>query len=321
MDIATQIGEIEKQLRVDLSSVKQAAEIEPIHVKYLGRKGQITSLMDYLKQAPPEARPELGKRINQLKQEAAKLLAERASQLESQEFTTRLSEEKIDVTLPGRRRYRGVRHVSLAMMDELLDIFIGMGFTVQWGPEIESDYYNFEALNFPKDHPARDMQDTFYITSDTLLRTQTSNAEVRVMASSTPPIRVVVPGKCYRNEDISSRSHVIFHQIELIYIDKGVTFADLLSTIEEFTTKFFKREVELRFRPSYFPFVEPGLEVDVRCHICDGKGCPVCKRSGWLELMGAGMVHPEVMRYGGIDPEEYTGYAVGMGPDRYTMMR
>ncbi|MGE5196525.1 MAG: phenylalanine--tRNA ligase subunit alpha, partial [Anaerolineae bacterium] len=196
-----------------------------------------------------------------------------------------------------------------------------MGFSVQYGPDIDSDYYNYEGLNFPKDHPARDMQDTFYIDPDTLLRSHTSNTQLRVMESHRPPIRIIAPGTVYRNEEISARSHVFFHQVEGLYIDKGVSLADLFSTMREFWTKLFKKAIETRFRPSYFPFVEPGLEVDIQCTSCQGGGCRLCKHSGWLEVAGMGMVHPEVLKNGGIDSEVYTGYAWGLGVDRLALLR
>ncbi len=196
-----------------------------------------------------------------------------------------------------------------------------MGFSVQYGPDIDSDYYNYEGLNFPPDHPARDMQDTFYITKEMLLRSHTSNTQLRVMENHKPPIRIIAPGTVYRNETISSRSHVFFHQVEGLYIDKNVSFADLFATMDEFWSKLFHTKVKTRFRPSYFPFVEPGLEVDVACTSCNGKGCRLCKQSGWLEICGAGMVHPEVLKNGGIDPEEYSGYAWGMGIERLAMLR
>ncbi len=200
------------------------------------------------------------------------------------------------------------------MLDEAINILVGMGFSVQYGPDIESDYYNFEALNFAKDHPARDMHDTFYISHDLLLRTHTSNTQVRIMEAAAPPIRMIAPGKCYRNEDVSARSHVLFHQIEGVYIDKGINFADLLSTLEELFKKLLRQnEIKMRYRPSYFPFVEPGMEVDIECFICHSKGCSVCKQSGWLEVCGAGMIHPEVLKSGGIDPEEYSATPGGWG--------
>jgi phenylalanyl-tRNA synthetase alpha chain len=207
------------------------------------------------------------------------------------------------------------------VMDEMIDILVSMGFSVQYGPDVDTEWYNFEALNFPPDHPARDMQDTFYIAPNVLLRTHTSNTQVRVMEAHKPPIRVMMPGRVYRNEAITARSHVFFHQVEGLYIDKGVTFADLMATMHEFIGKLFNADVETRFRPSYFPFVEPGMEVDLRCLSCKGTGCNLCKHTGWLEIAGAGMVHPEVLKNGAIDPEEYTGYAWGMGVERLAMLK
>jgi phenylalanyl-tRNA synthetase alpha chain len=241
--------------------------------------------------------------------------------LVQREQKIQLAKEKIDITLPGRRRFSGRKHLLTSAMDEIIDILIGMGFSVQYGPEIDTDYYNFEALNFAPDHPARDMQDTFYIASNMLLRTHTSNIQARIMESHEPPLRIIAPGKVYRNETVTARSHVFFHQIETLYIDKGVTFVDLLSTMDEFLGKVFYRGIETRFRPSYFPFVEPGMEVDITCLVCEGEGCPICKHTGWLEVAGAGMVHPEVLKNGGIDPEVYTGYAWGMGLERTVMLK
>lgn len=315
------IEKIRKEFEADLKQATSVKEVEALKIKILGKKGALALLMPLLKEASSEEKPILGKEINDLKDLVSTRLESVLTLLENAELEKHLSMEKVDVTLPGRRRPMGRRHVVLKMLDEALDIFKGMGFEVQIGPDIESDYYNFEALNFSKDHPARDMQDTFYLSSDFLLRTHTSNTQVRVMEKGKPPIRVVAPGKCYRNEDISARSHVIFHQIEGFYIDKGVSFADLLGTLEEFFSKFFGKEVEMRFRPSYFPFVEPGVEVDVGCIVCGGSGCSLCKHSGWLEVCGAGMIHPEVMKNGGIDPEEYSGYAWGFGIERLAMLR
>jgi phenylalanyl-tRNA synthetase alpha chain len=240
--------------------------------------------------------------------------------LVAKEEEQQLASEALDITLPGRSRFVGRRHPLTQAMDTILQILIGMGFSVQYGPDIDTDYYNFEALNFPPEHPARDMQDTFYISPNVLLRTHTSNIQARVMEANKPPIRIIAPGKVYRNETITARSHVFFHQVEAFYVDKGVTFADLLSTMKEFLEKLFKQGIETRFRPSYFPFVEPGMEVDVRCLVCEGQGCPICKHSGWLEIAGAGMIHPEVLRNGGIDPEEYSGYAWGMGLERLVLI-
>lgn len=314
-------SKIRHSLEADLKATTTLKEIEDLKIKYLGRKGIVQGLLQQLRDVPADKKPEAGKLINDLKLEVTALIEEAEKNLSNQDLDKRLKSEAIDVTLPGRRRHLAKRHVILSVIDEAIDILTQMGFTVQYGPDIDSDYYNFEALNFSKDHPARDMQDTFYITSDTVLRTHTSNTQVRIMEAHKPPIRVIMPGTCYRNEDVSARSHVVFHQIEGLYIDKNVTFSDLLNTLKEFFTKFFHRDIAMRYRPSYFPFVEPGMEVDVECIVCEGKGCNVCKKTGWLEVAGAGMVHPEVMKSGGIDPEEYSGYAWGFGIERLTMLR
>lgn len=316
-----QVSSLRKQFQDELNRVQHSKEVEQLKVKYLGKKGPIQDLMQHLRETPHEMRPTLGGQINELKEEITRLCEQALHSFSQVELAKRLSEERIDVTLPGRRRYLGREHPINQTLDEVIQILIGMGFSVQYGPDIDSDYYNYEGLNFPPDHPARDMQDTFYITKEMLLRSHTSNTQLRVMENHKPPIRVIAPGTVYRNETISSRSHVFFHQVEGFYIDKHVSFADLFATMDEFLNKLFRAKVPTRFRPSYFPFVEPGLEVDIACTSCKGKGCRLCKQSGWLEICGAGMVHPEVLRSGGIDPEEYSGYAWGMGIERLTMLR
>jgi phenylalanyl-tRNA synthetase alpha chain len=321
MEIAKKIEEIQQEAALDLEAVKETRELEVLKIKYLGKKGSLHTLMPLLKTSRPEERPFLGKWINDLKEMLEGQFAATEQRLASAELAMRLQAGRLDVTLPGRRRYLGKRHLLLAFLDEAIEAAAGMGFTVQYGPDIDTDYYNFEALNFPKDHPARDMHDTFYITAHELLRTHTSNTQVRIMEGCRPPIRVIIPGKCFRKEDISARSHVLFHQIEGVYIDRNVTFADLLSTLEELFVQLLKRDIKMRLRPSYFPFVEPGVEVDINCIVCDGSGCSVCKHTGWLEVVGAGMIHPEVMKNGGIDPEEYTGFAWGFGIERLTMLK
>ncbi|NGX54021.1 MAG: Phenylalanine--tRNA ligase alpha subunit [Chlamydiae bacterium] len=321
MDIEKRLHQLKTQFQKDLKSVKSARELEVLKIQYLGKKGELQGLMSLLRECTSDERPKVGKLINELKNDVTESLAIQETKLDDAELTERLKTETDDITLPGRRRFMGRRHIISQTLEESLDILMGMGFSVQYGPDIESEYYNFEALNFAKDHPARDMQDTFFITKDTLLRTHTSNIQIRVMEGNKPPIRVVAPGICYRNEDITARSHVMFHQIEALYVDKKVTFGDLLSTLEEFYTKLFKSELKLRYRPSYFPFVEPGMEVDVSCIRCSGEGCVLCKQSGWLEVCGAGMVHPEVLKSGGIDPEEYTGFAFGGGVERVALLR
>lgn len=315
------VSAIRQQFRSDLGQIKLAKDVEHLKVKYLGKKGLIQELMQELRSSTPEARPLFGKLINELKEEVALLSDQALEGLTLAEQEVRLAYEKIDVTLPGRKEFVGKAHPVMKMLLEMIDILTGMGFSVQYGPDIDSDYYNFGALNYPDDHPARDMQDTFYVNAEALLRSHTSNVQVRVMETHQPPIRIIAPGTAYRNETISARSHVFFHQIEGLYIDKDVNFADLLATMTEFWGKIFQMTVEMRFRPSFFPFVEPGVEVDLKCTVCQGEGCRLCKQTGWLEVCGAGMVHPEVLRAGGIDPEIYSGYAWGMGVERLTLLR
>ncbi len=314
------VEELRLKFEKEIAATSTAAGVNDLKISYLGKKGPVQQLMRYLKDVPPEKRPEMGQSINNLKVHLTEKCENALNRFIEEEEGARLAEEFVDVTLPGRRHYMGREHIITKEMNKVIDVLISMGFTVQYGPDIETDYYNFEALNFHEDHPARDMQDTFYIAPDMLLRTHTSNVQVRVMESSAPPIRIISPGKCYRNESITARSHVFFHQVEALYIDEGVTFADLLYSLNEFLEKFFGRKLETRFRPSYFPFVEPGVEVDVLCLLCEGRGCPVCKKTGWLEILGAGMVHPEVLKNGGIDSEKYTGYAWGLGCDRLAMI-
>jgi len=312
---------LKQQFTSELQTAKTVTDLESLKVKYLGKKGPIQDLMKGLKEVSAESRPAVGKVINDLKAYASESLEAQLARFMEEEESQQLMVEKIDVTLPGRRRYTGRKHIVTQALDEMIDIAISMGFSVQYGPDIDTDYYNFEALNFAPDHPARDMQDTFYISPNVLLRTHTSNIQARIMESQRPPIRIAAPGRVYRNETITARSHVIFHQIEAVYIDVGVTFADLQAAMREFLSKLFHEEVETRFRPSYFPFVEPGMEVDVRCLSCRGSGCGLCKNTGWLEVAGAGMVHPEVLKNGDIDPEIYTGFAWGMGVERLILLK
>ncbi|MBN4066609.1 phenylalanine--tRNA ligase subunit alpha [Simkania negevensis] len=321
MSISSSIQHIMEEFSAGIARVRSSADIDSLRVRFLGRKGPIQRLMQELKALPSEERPLAGKEINELKKSVQNALDLLNEKLQTEETTHRLEKEFLDVTLPGRRRFCGGKHVVMQTLDRVIDIFVGMGFSVQYGPDIESDYYNFGGLNFTEDHPARDMQDTFYIDQEHLLRTHTSNTQVRVMESNQPPIRAIAPGKCFRNEDITARSHVFFHQVEGFYIDHDVSFADLLTTLDLFLKKLFSDDVKVRFRPSYFPFVEPGMEVDVHCYNCNGQGCRVCKHTGWLEILGAGMIHPEVLKNGGIDSEEFTGYAWGMGIERLVMLK
>lgn len=320
MSLPQQVENLRLTFLEELKTISSSKDLESLKVKYLGKKGPVANLMMELKNCPSDLRPELGKVINDLKVELASHCEHSATRIKSQEMQSQFEKEWLDVTLPGRRQNLGRVHPITQMLQRVLDILIGMGFSVQYGPDVDTDYYNFEGLNFAKDHPARDMQDTFYLSPEWLLRTHTSNVQVRVMEKSKPPIRIVAPGRCFRNENISARSHVFFHQVEGLYIDKGVTFADLFATMEEFTSKLLGKRSEIRFRPSYFPFVEPGVEVDVRCTRCKGDGCRICKHTGWLEILGAGMVHPNVLKKGNIDPEEYTGYAWGLGIERLAIL-
>lgn len=315
-----QIDSLRKEFQKKLKQVSNTKEIEDLRVHYLGKKGPVTSLMQLLKSCTPEERPEKGQWINKLKEDLDVDLLKAFEKLGDKEIQEQIDQEKIDISLPGRIPLLGRAHPISQTIEEMLDILISMGFSVYQSPEVESDYYNYGGLNYPEDHPARDMQDTYYLDEKTVLRSHTTSFQQRVMETYDLPIRMACPGKCYRNEEISTRSHVLFHQIDVMYIDQGVTFGDLLSTLEEFYTKLFKEEVEIRVRASYFPFVEPGMEVDVRCTICKGTGCRVCKQSGWLEMCGAGMIHPEVLKAGGIDPDKYSGFAWGGGVERLFLM-
>lgn len=314
------IEELREQFLQQLAQVKTTHDLESVKVKYLGKKGPVQQLMQMLRDVTPDQRPQVGKHINDLKEFMTAKCEELEVELTAREEERQLVHETLDITLPGFRRYSGRKHPLTQAMDQIIAILSGLGFSVQYGPDIDTDYYNFEVLNFPPDHPARDMQDTFYLSPHVLLRTHTSNIQARVMEMNKPPIRIIAPGKVYRNEAITARSHVFFHQVEAVYIDTNVTFGDLFATLDDFLSKLFKREVATRYRPSYFPFVEPGVEVDISCLVCQGKGCPLCKHSGWVEVAGAGMIHPEVLRNGGIDPEQYTGFAWGMGLERLVMM-
>lgn len=318
--LSDQIGQLRTHFLRELREVSSTREVEDLKVKYLGKKGPIQALMLDLKHCPAEERPHVGKLINDLKEEVVAHCNHSFVRIKGQEMAAAFEKEWIDATLPGRGSYLGRIHPINQMLQRSIDILVGMGFSVRLGPDVDMDYYNFEGLNFAADHPARDMHDTFYLGSGLLLRTHTSNVQVHAMEEFSPPLRIVAPGRTFRNEDISSRSHVFFHQVEAFYVDRGVTFADLLATMDEFLSKFFGEKAQTRFRPSYFPFVEPGMEVDVRCTACKGVGCRICKHTGWLEILGAGMIHPNVLKKGKIDPEVYSGYAWGMGIERLAML-
>lgn len=320
-----QIGTLRSTFLNELKEAVHSKDLENLKTKYLGKKGPIQSLMLDLKNCPPADRPHLGKLVNDLKEELLLHCDHSLARLKNAELSNRLKQEWIDSTLPGRRPPQGHLHPTHYMLYQIVDILTGMGFSTQLGPDVETDYNNFGGLNFAPDHPARDMQDTFYLTPSPgealLLRTHLTTVQVRTMATHTPPLRIISPGRAFRNEDISARSHVFFHQLDGFYIDKSVTFADLLSMMDEFMAKLFGPTVKTRFRPSYFPFVEPGMEVDVNCTSCKGSGCRLCKHTGWLEILGCGMIHPNVLKQASIDPEIYSGYAWGMGIERPLLLR
>ena len=302
----------------EFRSVQNLQQLEELRIKYIGRNGLISSLFDELKNASQEEKPALGKALNLLRTKANDSLTSLKLKLESVVFS---KESKIDLTLPGNLKEIGSRHILTQTLDEIKSIFKGMGFSVHEGPELESDYYNFEALNFAPDHPARDMQDTFFINKDFVLRTHTSPVQIRLMEKQKPPVRAIMPGRVYRNEAVSARSYCMFHQVEGLYVDTDVTFAELKGTLVSFAKQFYGDDLKYRFRTSFFPFTEPSAEMDITCFLCHGKGCKVCKQTGWLEILGCGMVDPNVFKYVGYDSEKYTGYAFGMGIERTAMLK
>ena len=306
--------------RVEAFKPQAAAEVEEFRVRMLGRKGEMNDVFEEFKKVAPELKKELGQKINALKTRINDKIAEMKSALENTETD---SDAAIDMTRPGSNDPIGSRHPISLVRHEIVDIFARLGYTVAEGPEIEDDWHVFSALNFPPEHPARDMQDTFFIRKnpDILLRTHTSSIQVRTMERQKPPIRVVCPGRVFRNEAISYRAHCIFHQVEGLYIDENVSFADLKQSILYFAKEMFGEKAQIRMRPSYFPFTEPSAEVDVSCNLCGGKGCNVCKHTGWLEIMGCGMVDPNVLEASGIDPQRYSGFAFGMGVERIAMLK
>ncbi len=296
-------------------------QIEEIRVKYLGKKGELTSLLKQMGGLSPEERPKMGQLVNDAKAKVESLIAERRARLKEKATELKLKAETIDITLPEKEVNRGGLHPLSIVTNDLIDIFQSMGFDVLDGPEVETDYYNFECLNVPADHPARDMQDTFYLADKILLRTQTSAAQIRTMENRKPPIRIICPGRVFRADEVDATHSPVFHQLEGLVVDKGVTMCDLMGVLEQFAHEIYGKDVKVRFRPSFFPFTEPSVEVDVSCTECGGEGCRVCKGEGWIEILGAGMVHPNVLRSCGIDPDVYSGFAFGIGIDRITTTR
>jgi phenylalanyl-tRNA synthetase alpha chain len=304
-------------------SVKTKQDLEAFRLKFISKKGAIGELFENLKQIPSEKKKEVGKILNELKQTAEAKFLELNERIQSDAEVTSV----IDLTLPPIPNKVGNLHPLTLTKNRIIEIFERLGFNVADGPEIEDDWHNFSALNFPPNHPAREMQDTFFIEKsekdggDVLLRTHTSNVQIRLLQNQKPPVRAIMPGRVYRNEAISARAHCFFHQVEGLYVDRNVSFADLKQTLFHFAKEMYGKDIKLRLRPSFFPFTEPSAEIDVTCLICKGEGCVVCKRSGWVEIAGAGMVHPNVLRNCGIDPEEFTGFAFGMGIERVTQLR
>ena len=316
-----QLEAIEKKAFEELTAAQDLKDLNAVRVKYLGKKGELTAILKQMGKLSAEERPVIGQLANQVRAQIEERLEETKTNLEAHILDQRLATETLDVTMPGKRSVLGKKHPITIVLDELKEIFIGMGFDVAQGPEVELDYYNFEALNIPKDHPARDTQDTFYINDNVVLRTQTSPIQIRVMEKQKPPIRIIAPGRVYRSDALDATHSPLFHQVEGLVVDKNITMADLKGTLEVFVKRLYGEESVVRFRPHHFPFTEPSAELDVQCFNCHGEGCRLCKGEGWIEILGCGMVHPKVLENCGIDPEEYSGFAFGMGLERLVMRR
>lgn len=305
----------------EVKIASSSTELEAVRVKYLGKKGELTAILRGMGALSSEERPIVGKVANEVREAIETALNDSVSAIKNKERDEKLKNDIIDISLPGKKNIIGKRHPLDAALENMKEIFISMGFSIEEGPEVELDYYNFEALNIPKNHPARSEQDTFYINDNVVLRTQTSPVQIRVMEKNQPPIKMISPGKVFRSDAVDATHSPIFYQMEGLVIDKGITFADLKGTLDIFAKKMFGDKVKTKFRPHHFPFTEPSAEMDATCFVCEGEGCKVCKGSGWIELLGCGMVHPEVLRKGGIDPEIYSGFAFGFGVDRMVMMK
>lgn len=315
------LKQLESLAKEEILSAISSDDLEKVRVKYLGKKGELTEVLRGMGALSQEERPVIGKVANEVRAEIENQLQLAKDTIKNKELMLKLESESIDVTMPGKKIKLGKKHPLIQGVDELKEIFISMGFRVAEGPEVETVYYNFDALNAPKNHPSRDMSDTFYINDDVILRTQTSPVQVRTMEKMKPPIRVISPGRCFRNDTPDATHSPMFHQLEGLVVDKGITMADLKGTLEVFAKRFLGEQTKTKFRPHNFPFTEPSAEMDVSCFKCSGKGCSFCKGEGWIELLGAGMVHPNVLRNCGIDPEVYSGFAFGMGIDRLVMSK
>lgn len=316
-----QLEAIRKAAEQALLYAENQQKIEELRVRFLGKKGELTAILKQMGGLSAEERPVVGQLANEVRAYIENDIRLRMDQLKKDALEQRLKSETLDVTMPGTHRKLGAKHPISIVLEEIEEIFVGMGFDIVEGPEVEKDYYNFEALNMPKDHPARDTQDSFYVTDNIVLRTQTSPVQVRVMEKTKPPIRIISPGRVYRSDELDATHSPLFHQIEGLVVDKGITMADLKGTLEVFVKRLYGEDSVVRFRPHHFPFTEPSAEVDVQCFSCKGKGCRLCKGEGWIEILGCGMVHPKVLQNCGIDPEIYSGFALGMGLERVVMRR
>ncbi len=315
------LKQIKQTAVTELESCNDLKELENLKVRFLGKKGELTAILKQMGKLSPEERPIIGQLANDVRADIEAELEKRIGELKRALAEAKIKEEKIDVTMPGEAVLFGQKHPLSKVLDEVKDIFLGMGFSIAEGPEVEYDYYNFEALNIPKNHAARDSQDTFYINENIVLRTQTSPVQIRTMEKEKPPIRVISPGRVYRSDAVDATHSPLFHQIEGLVVDKGITMADLKGTQEGFVKKLYGEDAQVRFRPHHFPFTEPSAELDTMCFACHGEGCRLCKGEGWIEILGCGMVHPKVLRNCGIDPEVYSGFAFGLGLERIVMRR
>src|SRR5574341_2276483 len=314
-----QLKKVEEEAQAECRNFTTLSELEDFRIKYLARKGIFAEIFENLKSLSAEEKPQVGKLANQVKLKVEELFERRLLELKSQD--SKRGKEALDYTLPGRKGWKRSWHPLTQVRDEIVDIFYGMGFDVVYGPEIETDYYNFEALNIPPDHSARDLQDTFYLPDNLLLRTHTSPVQIRTFEKRKPPVKIIAPGRVFRHESINVRSYCVFHQVEGFYVDEKVSFADLKGVLSGFVTEFFGNDINFRFRPSYYPFTEPSADVDISCILCHGKGCSLCKYQGWLEILGCGMIHPEVFKKVKYDYEKFSGYAFGMGIERICMLK
>lgn len=315
------LEEIRAGAKQALEQATDGKAVDEIRIRFLGKKGELTSILKQMGGLSPEERPKMGQLANEIRADIENTIAAALGEMKQKAQQARLKKETLDISIPGKRPQVGSLHPINSALSDLIDIFRSMGFDVVDGPEVETDYYNFEALNVPKDHPARDMQDTFYLADNIMLRSQTSAAQIRTMEKRKPPIRMICPGRVYRSDDVDATHSPVFHQVEGLVVDRGITMCDLKGTLEQMAKEIYGSDTKVKFRPSFFPFTEPSVEVDVSCSECGGKGCRVCKGSGWIEILGAGMVHPRVLAGCGIDPEVYSGFAFGIGLDRLTTTR